>query len=343
MSIKLKSETEPRVQALVLSGGGVRGLYTITLLAELERLISNGDPNYSIAKHFDIISGTSIGGILALGLASGKTARNLCDLIDSKRSDIFPCPKKGIFGKLNRLRKQALSTAFDPNALCEVVKSSMGDIKLRDLKTRVIIPAVNGSTGRPKTFKTPHHSEFTFDGERLVSDVAMSTSAAPTYFPAHPSNDGLMLDGGLFANLPSFITYHELTCSRFLDINPQNIHMLCIGTMGSKKTIAPHSKGDKGYFNGWNKGQDLLSLMMDVSEYWQVTMASHYLEERLTHIDDPNVHEIDLADSSEHSADLLKRYGVNKAQEMSGDRRVKGFFSNKAPRPQFYNTSGDMI
>jgi hypothetical protein len=119
--------------------------------------------------------------------------------------------------------------------------------------------------------------------------------------------------------------------------------MLCIGTMGSKKTIAPHSKGDKGYLNGWDKGKDLLSLMMDVSEYWQVTMASHYLEERLTHVDDPNVHEIDLADSSEQSADLLKRYGVNRAQEIFGVRRVKDFFSKEAPKPKFYNTSGDMI
>ncbi len=76
MGNQLKNEVEPKLQALVLSGGGVRGLYTIKLLAELEQRISNGNPHYSIAKHFDMISGTSIGGILALGLASGKTARS---------------------------------------------------------------------------------------------------------------------------------------------------------------------------------------------------------------------------------------------------------------------------
>jgi len=327
----------------VLSGGGVRGLYTIKLLAELEMHISKGDPNYSIAKHFDIISGTSIGGILALGLASGKTARSLLELIDSKRCEIFPSPKKGFFAKLSRKKKQAFSTAFSPQALSDVVKGSIGDIKLRDLKTKVVIPAVNGTTGRPKAFKTPHHKNFTFDGERLVSDVAMSTSAAPTYFPAHSSGDGLMLDGGLFANLPSFITYHELTCDRFLGMDPNQVHMMCIGTMGSKKRLGPKSTGNKGYLNEWSNGQDLLSLMMDVSEYWQVTMASHYLEDRLTHIDDPNVHEIDLADSSEESATLLKRYGADRAQSSLGDIKVKSFFSHQAPEPQFYNTVGEKI
>lgn len=339
----MENEIKPRVQALVLSGGGVRGLYTIKLLAEIEANLSKGDPNYNIAKHFDMISGTSIGGILALGLASGRTARSLLELIDSKRSEIFPSPKNNFLAKFRRKKNQALGTAFNPQALKDVIVGSIGDIKLRDLRTKVVIPAVNGTTGRPKTFKTPHHKEFTFDGERLVSDVAMSTSAAPTYFPAHSSNDGLMLDGGLFANLPSFITYHELACSRFLGIDPEHIHMMSIGTMGSKKRLAAKSAGDKGYLNEWSNGQDLLSLMMDVSEYWQVTMASHYLGERLVHIDDPNVHEIDLADSSEESANLLKRFGADRAQSSLGDGRVKSFFTHLAPKPQFYDTTGGKI
>ena len=339
----MTGKVKPRIQGLVLSGGGVRGLYTIKLLAELEARISNGNPNYSIAKHFDIISGTSIGGILALGLASGKTARDLFDLIESKRCDIFPLPKKGFWGSLNRIKKQAFSTAFDPAVLEQVVRSAIGDIKLRDLKTRVIIPAVNGTTGRPKTFKTPHHPEFTFDGDRLVCDVAMSTSAAPTYLPAHASEDGLMLDGGLFANLPSFITYHELTSDRFLNFDPENIHMFCIGTMGSKTRIAANSQGNKGYLNGWNKGQDLLSLMMDVSEFWQVTIASHYLGDRLTHIDEQNVHDIDLADSSEESANLLKRFGVDRAQSILGNATQKEFFLHRAKTPDFYSNTGERI
>ncbi len=280
---------------------------------------------------------------MALGLASGKTARNLHELIDSKRSDIFPAPKRGFWGKLSRLKKQALGTAFDPKVLNQVVTNSIGDIRIRDLKTRVIIPAVNGTTGRPKTFKTPHHPSFTFDGDRLASDVAMSTSAAPTYLPAHPSIDGYMLDGGLFANLPSFITYHELTSSRFLNFDPKLVHMLCIGTMGSKTRMDPNSDGSKGYINGWNQGQDLLSLMMDVSEYWQVTMASHYLEDRLVYIDDQNVHAIDLADSSETSANLLKRYAVDRAQSILGDSNQREFFVHQAREPQFYNLSGEKV
>ena len=79
-------------QILSLSGGGMRGLYTATVLAELEQSLADksDDPHYWIGQHFDLICGTSIGGILALGLASGLNARALANILDSNRKDIFP-------------------------------------------------------------------------------------------------------------------------------------------------------------------------------------------------------------------------------------------------------------
>lgn len=67
------------VRILSLNGGGARGLFTIAVLAEIERIIEveEGKKGVSVGDYFDLITGTSIGGILALGLASGKSARTL--------------------------------------------------------------------------------------------------------------------------------------------------------------------------------------------------------------------------------------------------------------------------
>ena len=86
------------IKILALNGGGVRGLFTISLLAELERVIEKreGLVDVKIGDYFDLITGTSIGGILALGLASGKSARELQTTFEENAPKIFP-KKRFIF------------------------------------------------------------------------------------------------------------------------------------------------------------------------------------------------------------------------------------------------------
>lgn len=319
----------PRYQALVLSGGGVRGLYTISILAELEEQLSGGATDYSIAQHFDFIGGTSIGGILALGLAAGKSAREMQALLDSNRTLIFP---KRWFSRLRKL----FGVEFSANKLRHLLQTTLGDLKIKDLKHRVLIPTVNGSTGQSKVFKTPHHPQFTWDGEVRVVDAALATSAAPTYFAAHTTKQGKMLDGGLFANSPSFLVYHEITCKRFLAIDPNQLFMLSIGTMASQTRVSTTANGDEGYLRGWSLGQDLITLIMDVSEYWHTTITSHYLENRFVELDDRDIHKIELSDSSEATANSLKAHAAAKAQTVWGNPDVKVFFAHKAPKPMFY-------
>lgn len=326
------NETEtnaPRYQALVLSGGGVRGLYTISILAELEEKLSGGATDYSIAKHFDFIGGTSIGGILALGLAAGKTAREMQTILDNNRKLIFP---KRWFSRFRKL----LGVEFSSEELRKVIQMALGDIKIKDLKYRVLIPTVNGSSGQSKVFKTPHHPNYTWDGELKVVDAALATSAAPTYFSAHTTAQGKMLDGGLFANSPSFLVYHEITCKRFLAVDPHQLFMLSIGTMASTNRIQRNANGDEGYYKGWGFGERLISLMMDVSEYWHTTITSHYLENRFVELDDRDIHKIELSDSSEKTAILLKTHAATKAQAVWGNSEVKAFFAHEAPKPTFY-------
>lgn len=333
---ELVSEKEKgKFQILCLSGGGVRGLYTISVLAELEDKLSRdrGIHDYNIVRHFDMVAGTSIGGILALALTAGKNARSLQKLLDDKRKEIFPHKKRRWFS-------QAKGVAFDAEVLSKIIEQEIGSIRLKDLKTRVIVPAVNGSKGLPKVFKTPHHKDFTWDGERKVIDVALATSAAPTYFKAHSFSDanmGLMLDGGLFANSPSFIAYHEATCSRFLNIDSSSVYMLKVGTMGTNPKMSVDSTGTEGYLKGWGFGRGLLEMVMGVSETWHNSITGHYLEDRFVSLDDENIHDFDLADSSDITANALKLHANDRAQYASGNQNIMAFFEHEAEKPKFYN------
>ena len=87
----------PTYHVLALSGGGYRGLYTATVLAELEAVL--GRP---IASHFDLICGTSAGGMLALGLAAEIPASELKALFEDEGGRIFGCRslQGGFFGIL---------------------------------------------------------------------------------------------------------------------------------------------------------------------------------------------------------------------------------------------------
>lgn len=179
-------------QILALSGGGYRGLYTATILAELEREL--GGP---IARHFDLIAGTSIGGILALAIANEIPASSLVDMFVKKGSDIFK----------PRTRFPLFKSSFSSDELKKVISATdlLGERLLGDCLHPVIIPAINYSTGKPVLFKTPHNENFRLDHLHKMVDIGLATSAAPTYFPRHFFQHNQYVDGGLFANAPGLL------------------------------------------------------------------------------------------------------------------------------------------
>lgn len=87
--------TSDDVRVLSLNGGGARGLFTISVLAEIERILEEriGKPGIKVGDYFDLITGTSIGGILALGLAAGKSARELEAVFREQAPLIFPASR----------------------------------------------------------------------------------------------------------------------------------------------------------------------------------------------------------------------------------------------------------
>ena len=104
-------------QILSLSGGGFLGLYTISVLAELERQVRR-----PIASCFDLLAGTSVGGIIALGLAAEKPATDIKHAFESYGTRIFS-DKPAPTNRLERLRdfsRSLFSPKYDGNSLSEL-------------------------------------------------------------------------------------------------------------------------------------------------------------------------------------------------------------------------------
>jgi patatin-like phospholipase/acyl hydrolase len=160
------------------------------LLADFEKTL--GEP---LIDYFDLISGTSTGGIIALGLGLGLSAHDILAFYEAHGPTIFNRGR----GPIGRF----LGAKYDSRPLREALEIIFGDRLLGTAKMRLVIPATNLETGEVHVFKTAHHERFERDYKERVVDVALATAAAPTYFRTHrlPAGTPLM-DGGTWANNP---------------------------------------------------------------------------------------------------------------------------------------------
>lgn len=206
---------------LSIDGGGIRGIFPAAVLAELEQRYLGGR---SIAQHFDLITGTSTGGILALGLAAGKTSRELLDIYQVDGKEIFP---PGRLARTWRAFRSVSLYRYDRAALTRVLENVLGDLTLSEARSRLCIPAFEGHHGEVYIFKTPHHPHYTVDGWEKMVTVGQATSAAPCYFRALDSAGYRFVDGGVWANNPIMIGLVEaLAC---FDIDPSQVQILSLG------------------------------------------------------------------------------------------------------------------
>ncbi len=176
---------------LTIDGGGIKGAFPAAFLAELERQI--GGP---VVDYFDLIAGTSTGGIIAIGLGLGLTAQEILDLYEKNGRRIFPHSLG--FGLRGVFRAK-----YAQGALPEVLHEIFGDRRLGESRTRLIVPSLNLATEYVHVYKTSHHPGLTKDLNVLAVEVALATVAAPTYFPIHLSPEGVpFIDGSVWARNP---------------------------------------------------------------------------------------------------------------------------------------------
>lgn len=208
-----------RFRVLSLDGGGIQGAFTASLLAEIEE-----HTDVRITDYFDLIAGTSTGGIIALGLGLGFSAREVSEFYQEHGTDIFPEAHRRFTRLLRRVIKPA---PLDP--LADALDGVFGDRRLGEASVRLVVPSFNVVNGKVHLFKTAHHPRFRRDYNWRARNVALATSAAPTYFQAFVDGDGnRFVDGGVWANNPSAVALNE--AAGVLGVQPDRIEVLSIGT-----------------------------------------------------------------------------------------------------------------
>nr|XP_019707266.1 patatin-like protein 2 [Elaeis guineensis] len=220
------------VTILSIDGGGVRGIIPGTILTFFEAKLQELDGlDARIADYFDIIAGTSTGGLVTTMLtAPNKDNRPLFAAKDIIQFYLESCPK--IFPQRTGLLAGALNLLgavsgpkYDGKFLHSKVKELLGDTKLHQTLTNVVIPAFDIKLLQPVIFST-FETKTDPSKDALLSDICISTCAAPTYLPAHyfetkdsqgKTRSFNLVDGGVAANNPMLVATSQIIKQIFLD------------------------------------------------------------------------------------------------------------------------------
>lgn len=227
-----------RFQLLSLDGGGLKGIHTAAFLSEFER--TTGRP---IHESFDLIAGTSTGGIIALALGLGYRAADVLNFYLDHAERIFPPDRFDALGQA----RQALGSRYKPEALEQILADYFGDARLGDSRTRLVIPAYHADRGDIYIFKTSHHERLRMDYRERMATVARATGAAPTYFPPAALEEGLrLIDGGVWANNPVQLAVTE--AMGYLQRKQNDVAALRVGTTWECRSSAdyPNDPGGVG-------------------------------------------------------------------------------------------------
>ncbi|XP_057958921.1 patatin-like protein 1 [Malania oleifera] len=264
------------VTILSIDGGGIRGIIPGIILAFLESELQELDgEDARLADYFDVIAGTSTGGLIAAMLAAeNKDKRPLFAAKDIKpfylenSPRIFP-QKRGIVGEVVNLVKAAVGAKYDGKYLHGLLRHILGDARLHQTLTNLVIPTFDIKHLQPIIFSTYEAAVNPLVDARL-SDICIGTSAAPTYLPAHffenQDQHGNfkqfnLIDGGVAANNPTLVAITEVTKQPFKNnpdffpMKPMDYHrflVISIGTGSSKKDLKYSAKvAAKWGFLGW--------------------------------------------------------------------------------------------
>ena len=338
MSEQIKGCMKP-YRVLSLDGGGMRGLYTASVLKSLsERFCESSKKD--IGKGFDLIVGTSTGGILATGLVAGIPIDEIMDIYYTKGRDIFTNPKPNSLKKywwaLKALRKPANSNVSLQKALNRIFKNeTVGDVYMRR-GIGLCIPAVKLVDCSPRVFKTPHNPEKHADNKRNLVDICLATSAAPIIFPVvsipEPSlkkTQEHFIDGGLWANNPTLIGLIE---ALELSEKDQKIEIISIGTCPVFSGETLNEKSLNRGIADWNYGVDIFDLSGNAQSR-SVDFICKFLEKNLKklgkqvhiyrlpqkHLSPAQEKTIGLDKSSQEACDTLMVLGIEDGKQIYGD------------------------
>lgn len=276
----------PKLRILSIDGGGIRGLIPAVVLADLERRIAARSPGATLASCFDLIAGTSTGGLIALGLATpgadGEPAISAAEMVGiyggEEAREIFERPPLRRIPGVGRL-----SDLIDPKyrlaGLERVLERRFGDRRLAEALTGVLITSYDMREREPRFLK-PWQEQAE---ELRAVDAGLATAAAPTYFPALRVGGAALVDGGVFANNPAIAAAIEaLKRTEGEPVAPEDLLVLSLGTGHYERGYDPDRVAGWGAL-GWvlpAEGEPpLIGAMLDgqsdSADHWAHMLLNH--------------------------------------------------------------------
>ena len=246
------------IKVLAIDGGGIRGIVPAVILSEIQKRL--GTDLYNV---FDLISGTSTGGIIALGI--GTACKDGQPYSPDELLQLYVESGPAIFKK-NPLtpEKELIRPKYSPDGLESTLEKFFGDAEFKTALTPLLISSYDLQGQIPFFFKSQKiaaHPNYNWP----VVSIARATSAAPTFFPPFPLVRGAenyaLVDGGVYVNNPSMAAYAE---ARSLYGNEAQFVVVSAGT-GNRQDQIPYSKAKDWGLLGW--AEQIVPVFMDsVSE-----------------------------------------------------------------------------
>lgn len=264
-------------QILALSGGGYRGLFTAAILENLEQ---EGGP---LRDRFDLITGTSIGSILAGALSVGIPATDILQGMIANGEKIFP--SKGRLGAMVRGGKRlALDAPYksEPleNAIAEIL-ASKAKISLIEIPKALAIPCVSHTRAELKVLRSRGLAGSASNDVTLV-DAMLASAAAPTYFPSRQLITETVVDGGMIANAPEMVGVSDAIHMKGAKL--ADIRVLSIGTASSSLARPPEEAGAPSIL-GWMVARELFQVAMQATEQMAQRQCEMLIGDRYLRLD----------------------------------------------------------
>ncbi|XVE87147.1 hypothetical protein DITRI_Ditri18aG0093100 [Diplodiscus trichospermus] len=221
-SVKIQPPTYGNlITILSIDGGGVRGIIPGVILDKLESELQKLDgDDVRLADYFDVIAGTSTGGLITAMLAAPNengrplfAAKDIVPFYLKNSPQIFP-QMSGMLGWAAKLAKLLTGPRYNGKYLNKLIRDTLGNTKLHQNLTSVAIPTFDIKKLQPIIFST-YQVPINPNIDALLSDICIATSAAPTYFPSYyfknNEEEFNLIDGGIAANNPTLVAIREVT------------------------------------------------------------------------------------------------------------------------------------
>lgn len=315
---------------LSIDGGGIKGLYSSTILEHLEAKF-----NCACSDYFDLICGTSTGGLIALALSLKIPAKTISKFYCEEGPKIF----RNKSSRISFLKQVFLGGKYSDRQLKISLQSIFGEKKLSESSNLLCIPAYSITDARPWVFKYDH-SNLSRDNKALYIDVALATTAAPTYFPLAEISyydSKQFVDGGVWANNPTLCGLIEaLSYFAVPSMGFNNIQILSVSSLNNTGG-KPTGLRRKRSFRSW--GNDLFETSLigqsSFTDYFLTKLKnlSHipitYVRIPSEQVSSEQEHLVKLDSSSQNAINFIRGKGNDRGYLSEKDINIQSFFSNQ--------------